>query len=174
MLRAPRVPGLFLAGAALVLAAHAAATDQAPAKKEAADLRDAAARQVELKRQFGLFKEKLILLAGRLEGSAKAEDRERAKALRKVLQAIRDKEVDGKFDSMIRALGTEGGPDADLLTKALQDNKELRDALERMIALVVDDTIIAVNGKPVRDLAELAAVAGGPAIILIRRNSNYF
>jgi hypothetical protein len=123
-----RATAVLLMGLVLALSARAAPVD----------LRDAATRQAELKRQFGTFKEKLVLLAARLEASTKAEDREKAKSLRKAIQIINAREVDGKFDTILRGLRTPGADkDTDLLAQILKDNKGLRDDLKQIITIMM-------------------------------------
>jgi hypothetical protein len=97
---------------------------------------DAAVRQAQLKRLYGSFKEKLALLANRFE-AGNAEEMEKAKALRAALKLASEKEVEGKFDAIVEGLRSQGAAgNTDVLAKIIHSNKELRDDLKKMIALL--------------------------------------
>src|SRR3954469_10293205 len=81
------------------------------APKDAPELRgdskvlvtDSLARQQALKRAFESFRQRLAILANRLEGGTDA-DKEKAKQLKKALSVANELGTEAKFDSMIRAL----------------------------------------------------------------------
>src|SRR5262245_60777137 len=100
---------------------------------------DAATRNAQLKRAFESFRQKLTVLAGRLElGSDK--DKEKAKSLRKALKLASESGTEAKFDSLIRALTTKNADkDVDVLAAAIRDNAELRADLKKLIALLSKD-----------------------------------
>jgi hypothetical protein len=101
-----------------------------------ADLDDAAVRQADLKRRFESFRNKLTLLAARLEGGSE-KDREKARALRTALKLADERGTDGKFDVLIRSLrGQEAATNADVLAQILKDNEDLRNDLRQLIALL--------------------------------------
>src|SRR5262249_46503715 len=127
---------LMLLGLAVGLTAQADVGSGAPRKavptaapgssgeKDVAEL--SATRQAQLRTEFRRFKEKLVLLAGRLEASPKAEDKDRAKSLQAVIELLRQRETESRFDSMIAELRTRKGSELDALQKVARENKELR------------------------------------------------
>src|SRR5262249_33493576 len=113
-------------------------------------LTDDAVRQAQLKDQFARFREKLMLLAGRLEAGPPA-DQARAKSLRKAIDYLRQRETAGRFDTIIGALTSPGADgNIDVLRKALGENAELRRDLRELIALL--------NGAGERDRDRLAKI----------------
>jgi DNA repair exonuclease SbcCD ATPase subunit len=143
------LPALLVAMLALALTAQAdtsAKDSKADSKRipAAADdasstISDAATRQAQLKRQFETFKQKLALLAARLENGSD-KDREKAKTVRAAIKLMNDHNTEGRFETIIRALRT---PDADknaeLLKQVLDENKELRKDIKQILALIMDD-----------------------------------
>ena len=57
-------------------------------------IEDAATQQERLKRQFDEFKQKLLVLAQRMENSTRPEDREKAKILRKAIEKASEEGVE--------------------------------------------------------------------------------
>lgn len=113
--------------------------DEGPKVDSRAALEEAKVRQAQLKRQFEAFKQKLLVLAGRLENGSD-QDKEKAKALRNALRLAGDQGVEVKFDALIRGLGTKGADkNNDVLEQLLKDNKDLREDLKKLIALLARD-----------------------------------
>jgi hypothetical protein len=103
-------------------------------------IKDSAARQEQLKRAFESFRQKLAVMAGRLEASDSEKDRDRASALRKALKLAGARGVEYKFDTLIRGLKVKGADkDLDLLGQMVRENKELRQDLQALIALLTED-----------------------------------
>jgi hypothetical protein len=101
---------------------------------------DSAEQQAQLKRAFEAFRQKLAVLAGRLEASAAPDDRERAKALRRGLALAADRGVGEKFDGLVRALSRpDAGRNLDVLARVVRENKELRQDLQKLIRLLAED-----------------------------------
>jgi hypothetical protein len=128
----------------LMVLAPLAALGAQPGAKVKGDpkilIADTATRQAQLKRAFEAFRQKLAVMAGRLEASDSERDRDRAKALRRALAAAGDRGVELKFDTLIAALNAKGADkNLDLLGQVVRDNKELRQDLKALIALLTDD-----------------------------------
>jgi len=99
-----------------------------------------AIRQAQLKRSFEQFRAKLAVLTGRLETSPNAKDQEKAKAMRAALKEASERATENKFDGLIRALNTRGADqNLDVLNQAIRENRELREDLKKMIALLTQD-----------------------------------
>lgn len=119
---------------------------------------DSAVRQEQVKRAFEAFAQKLAIIATRLSASADGKDRDRAKSLRKAVTLIREAEVHRKFDALVRALSAKDADrDLDLLARAVRDNKELRDDLRKLIALLTEDGRDATLKQRELELKELLA-----------------
>jgi hypothetical protein len=165
----PRLlPALLLAAVALTLLPPARAAKPSPPRKgDPAILLDAAAtRQAQLKRRFAGFREKLVLLAGRLENGSNA-DKERAKSLRAAIELMRKQEVEGKFDALIGGLTAKGAAkNTDVLAKIIKDNKELRDDLKKLMDLLTSgnrDDLKARREKATKLLEEIKELRGKQA-----------
>jgi hypothetical protein len=105
-----------------------------------AAVESSAVRQAQLKRSFEQFRAKLAVLTGRLETSQSTKDQEKAKAMRAALKEASERATENKFDSLIRALNTRGADqNLDVLNQAIRENRELRDDLKKMIALLTQD-----------------------------------
>jgi len=139
---------------AFVLAANAA--DQAPIKitpKNKGDVKrsddnadpkikieDAANQQEALKRRFDDFKQQLLALAQRMENSAKAEDREKAKILRQAIKKASEEGVETQFSSLIDMLrGNEAFKNTEQLQLILAENEKLRKNLRSILELLLKD-----------------------------------
>src|SRR4051812_16065275 len=115
---------------------------------------DSALRQAQLKRAFESFRQKLAVLAGRLENGSE-KDKEKAKALPKALKEASESNTEGKFDSLIRALNTKNADqNLDVLNQAVRDNAELRADLKKLIALLSRDDA-AANKEQMEKTARL-------------------
>lgn len=100
---------------------------------------DSATRQAALKRAFESFRQRLTVMAGRLENGTD-KDKEKAKALRKALKMTSDLGTEAKFDSLIRELTKKNADQSiDVLRQALKDNTDLRKDLQKLIALLSQD-----------------------------------
>jgi len=96
---------------------------------------DAATRQAALKRAFESFRQRLAILAARMENGSD-KDKEKAKALRKALKMASDLGTEGKFDSLISELTKTGADQSlDVLKQVMRDNGDLRKDLQKLIAL---------------------------------------
>jgi hypothetical protein len=103
-------------------------------------IENAGINQARLHRAFEAFRQKLAVLAGRLEVSTSTKDRDRAKSLRRALAFVGERGVEGKFESLIRNLTRKDADrDLDVLARVIQDNKELRRDLQKLIALMTED-----------------------------------
>jgi hypothetical protein len=139
---------------AFVLAANAA--DQAPIKitpKNKGDVKrtddradpkikieDAANQQEMLKQRFNDFKQQLLALALRLEGSSKAEDREKAKILRQAIKKASEEGVETQFSSLIDMLrSNDAVKNIDQLDGILKENEKLRRNLRDILELLLKD-----------------------------------
>src|SRR5262249_32403473 len=144
---------------ALTLALHAAEPAKAPEGKgpdAKGVIADSAVRQAQLNRAFESFRQKLAVLAGRLEVSMDEKDKDRAKAIRKALALAGERGTDGKFEALLRSLGTKGAHiDIDLLGKASREVKELREDLKKILALLNDDGRDAALKQRQQELKEL-------------------
>lgn len=119
-------------------------------------LEDGAARQAALKRAFEQFRGKLAVLAGRLEASDDAKDRDKARALRAALKEASSRSMETKFDSLIRALASKNADrDLDVLAGAIKENKELRQDLQKLIALLSMDDRDKVLARNIEDAKKL-------------------
>ncbi|MFO0878927.1 MAG: hypothetical protein U0840_16415 [Gemmataceae bacterium] len=100
---------------------------------------DTATRQVQLKRAFESFRQRLSIMAGRLE-SGTDKDKEKAKGLRKALKMASELGTEAKFDALIRELTRKGADQSiDILRQSLRDNAELRQDLQKLITLLSKD-----------------------------------
>jgi hypothetical protein len=125
----------------------------------AEEAREAAARQAELQRAFESFRQKLTVLAGRLEASDDPRERERAKPLRAALREAASRGTGGRFDTLILALSRKGaGKDLDALSAALRENAALREDLRKMLALLGEDTLAEALRKRADSLKEMLAL----------------
>ncbi len=114
---------------------------------------DNAVRQAQLKRAFESFRNKLAILAGRLETSSDARDRDRAKSLRKVLAEASKRGVENRFEAVVRGLSKkDADKDIDTLNQVLRENSDLRKDLQVLLALLLDDG----RGKKLTDLRDRA------------------
>src|SRR3954452_3243810 len=68
---------------------------------------DSAVRQAQLKRAFEAFRQRLTVLAGRLENGSD-KDKEKAKALKQALKMASEQGTEAKFDTLIRELNRKG------------------------------------------------------------------
>jgi len=120
------------------LSAQDGADSARPNTKTSAE--DSAVRQAQLKRSFENFRTKLAVLAGRMEASSDPKERDKAKALRAALKEASDRAVENKFDVIIRSLNARGADqNPEVLAAVIRENKDLRDDLRRLIALLSQD-----------------------------------
>jgi hypothetical protein len=103
-------------------------------------IEDAAIWQESLKRRFDDFKQQLLTLAQRMENSAKAEDREKAKVLRLALKKASEEGVETQFSSLIEMLRGNGtDKNTEQLQSILQENEKLRQNLRAIMELLLKD-----------------------------------
>lgn len=141
----------------LLLAVAAPAADTAPkADTKAPDpkamLEDTATRQAQLKRAFESFRTRLSLYANRLENGS-PEDKQKAQSLKKAIKLIGELGTAGRFDSVIGGLNRKNADqNLDVLGRVVKDNKELRQDLQKILALLLE-------GDALKKLAERKARA---------------
>lgn len=103
-------------------------------------IEDAATQQERLKRQFDEFKQKLLVLAQRLENSTKPEDREKAKVLRQAIQRASEEGVETRFSSLIERLRAgDTFKNTDQLSEVLEENIQIRKILRDIMELLLKD-----------------------------------
>jgi hypothetical protein len=101
-------------------------------------IEDTATKQAQLKRAFEAFRTRLAVLANRLENGT-AEDRKKAQSLRKAIQLIISLGTTGRFDSIIGALSKKNSNESiDVLGQIVKDNKELRQDLQKILAMLLE------------------------------------
>ncbi len=115
-------------------------------------LGDTATRQAQLKRAFETFRTRLTVYANRLENGS-AEDKQKAQTLRKAIKLIGEQGTTGRFDSLIGGLTRKNADEnLDVLGRIVKDNKELRQDLQKILALLLE-------GDGLKKLAERKARA---------------
>jgi hypothetical protein len=156
MLKVRIIPGILVA--AVVLAGLATSAETAGKRDPKVLIDDTATRQAQLKRAFESFRQKLAILAGRLELSSEQKDRDRARALRNVLKEAATRGVEVKFDALIRGLTKKGADkDIDTLAQVVRENKDLRKDLQALLALILADNrdkVLADRGNRAAKLLE--------------------
>jgi hypothetical protein len=100
---------------------------------------DAALNQEILSRQFRDFKQALLRLAQRLEGSSKPEDRERAVNLKKAISLASEKEVDSEFEKLIALLKASKSLSLQEIQEAMSRNQMLAQDIKSILALLLAD-----------------------------------
>jgi hypothetical protein len=100
---------------------------------------DAALNQEILSRQFRDFKQALLRLAQRLEGSSKPEDRERAVNLKKAIALASEKEVDSGFEKLIALLKASKSLSVQEIQEAMSRNQMLAQDIKSILALLLAD-----------------------------------
>src|SRR4051812_26322741 len=140
--------------AALVLVLIGRADDRA--KKEAAlDKDEAALKQERLKIQFQDFEAKLVRLAQRLEKSSKPEDLEKARVLKRAIEAAQTSGADNKFDKLVNDLKTSKALDLDTLEILLKRNEDLASDLRAILKILLTDNRdaeLAAERRRIEDL----------------------
>ena len=129
---------LFL-GLAFSIAVQA--QDAKPAKEDNKAIQaDVTGSQERLKQQFKDFTTDLLRLAQRLENSPKAEDRDKAQALKNALKSASEQGIEVKFTTLILALKTSNAfKNIDTLQGVLTQNQEIRDDLRKLIDVLLKD-----------------------------------
>lgn len=103
-------------------------------------IEDAATEQERLKRQYEEFKQKLLVLAQRMENSTKQEDRDKAKVLREAIKKSSDEGVETRFSSLVERLRAGGTfNNTEQLNDILEENKQLRNILRDIMELLLKD-----------------------------------
>jgi len=117
------------------------AQDAKPAKEDNKAVQvDVTGSQERLKQQFKDFTTDLLRLAQRLENSPKAEDRDKAQALKNALKAASEQGIEVKFTTLILALKTSNAfKNIDTLQGVLTQNQEIRDDLRKLIDVLLKD-----------------------------------
>ncbi len=117
------------------------AQDTKPAKEDNKAVQvDVTGSQERLKQQFKDFTTDLLRLAQRLENSPKAEDRDKAQALKNALKAASEQGIEVKFTTLILALKTSNAfKNIDTLQGVLTQNQEIRDDLRKLIDVLLKD-----------------------------------
>ena len=117
------------------------AQDAKPAKEDNKAVQvDVTGSQERLRQQFKDFTTDLLRLAQRLENSPKAEDRDKAQALKNALKAASEQGIEVKFTTLILALKTSNAfKNIDTLQGVLTQNQEIRDDLRKLIDVLLKD-----------------------------------
>jgi hypothetical protein len=117
------------------------AQDAKPAKEDNKAIQaDVTGSQERLKQQFKDFTTDLLRLAQRLENSPKAEDRDKAQALKNALKSASEQGIEVKFTTLILALKTSNAfKNIDTLQGVLTQNQEIRDDLRKLIDVLLKD-----------------------------------
>jgi hypothetical protein len=103
-------------------------------------IEDAATEQERLKRLFDEFKQKLLVLAQRLENSTKQEDRDKAKVLREAIKKASEEGVETRFSSLIERLrDSKAFNNTEQLSDILAENKQLRDIIRSLMEMLLKD-----------------------------------
>src|ERR1700730_19331003 len=100
---------------------------------------DSALNQEILSRQFRDFKQALLRLAQRLEGSSKPEDRERAVNLKKAIALASEKEVDSEFEKLIALLKASKSLSLQEIQEAMSRNQMLAQDIKSILAILLAD-----------------------------------
>ncbi len=135
-----RLGSLFLfLGLAFSIAVQA--QDSKPAKSDSKAVQtDVTGSQERLKQQFKDFTTDLLRLAQRLENSPKAEDRDKAQALKNALKSASEQGIEVKFSTLILSLRTSNAfKNIDTLQGVLTQNQEIRDDLRKLIDVLLKD-----------------------------------
>jgi hypothetical protein len=126
---------LCLAGASCLCRADEPDKSQPPPASSG----DSVLNQEILSRQFRDFKQALLRLAQRLEGSSKPEDRERAVNLKKAIALASEKEVDSEFEKLIALLKASKSLSLQEIQEAMSRNQMLAQDIKSILALLLAD-----------------------------------
>ena len=135
----------------LLFAAGAVALAQAP---KGDDLRP---KQEQVRDQFRRFRQELLGLAQRLEASQNPAERDRAKVLRKALETIGQRDVQGQLQKMLDAM-KDGVQPAELEALGGRD-AELNRALKEVLDILMSDDGSTRNRQEIERLEKLLADA---------------
>ena len=127
---------LWVAGAGCFCQADEPASSANPPPAAAGD---SALNQEILSRQFRDFKQALLRLAQRLEGSSKPEDRERAANLKKAIAVAGEKEVDSEFEKLIALLKASRSLSLQEIQEAMSRNQMLTQDIKAILAILLAD-----------------------------------
>lgn len=119
---------------------------------------DVTGSQERLKQQFKDFTTDLLRLAQRLEASPKAEDRDKATALKNALKVASDQGIEMKFSTLILALrSSDSFKNIETLQGVLTQNQEIREDLRKLIDVLLKDdreSQLRKERQEVQDLLE--------------------
>jgi hypothetical protein len=119
---------------------------------------DITGSQERLKQQFKDFTTDLLRLAQRLEASPKAEDRDKAMALKNALKVASDQGIEMKFSTLILALrSSDSFKNIETLQGVLTQNQEIREDLRKLIDVLLKDdreSQLRKERQEVQDLLE--------------------
>ncbi|MSR31577.1 MAG: hypothetical protein EXR99_08740 [Gemmataceae bacterium] len=152
-----RVLSLLFGFAFLGIISLAADEAKTPPKTDNKGLQtDVTGNQERLKQQFKDFTTDLLRLAQRLESSPKAEDREKAQALKNALKIASDQGIEVKFTTLILALkSSESFKNLDTLQSVLTQNQEIREDLRKLIDILLKDDRAAQLRKEREEVQKL-------------------
>src|SRR5438105_4500320 len=131
-----------------------AADTPTPAGDLQKDKQQAAYAQERLRREFAAFEQSLLTLAQRYEKSSKAEDREKAVALRQAIDLAAREGIDNQFNKLVATL-TASGISLQEINAAIGQNEQLTKALREMIDILLTDNQTAKLKEEQRRLADL-------------------
>ncbi len=149
---------LLSLGCLFALGVHAQESKQS-AKADSKSVQvDVTGSQERLKQQFKDFTTDLLRLAQRLEASPKAEDRDKAMALKNALKVASDQGIEMKFSTLILALrSSDSFKNIETLQGVLTQNQEIREDLRKLIDVLLKDdreSQLRKERQEVQDLLE--------------------
>lgn len=147
---------LISLGCFLALGVQAQEGKQAAKADTKADQVNVTGSQERLKQQFKDFTTDLLRLAQRLETSPKAEDRDKALALKNALKVASDQGIEMKFSTLIVALRTSDSfKNLETLQGVLTQNQEIREDLRKLIEVLLKDDREAQLRKERQEVQDL-------------------
>jgi len=154
-----RLPAILLSlGCLLALGVQAQEGKQSAKADSKAVQVDVTGSQERLKQQFKDFTTDLLRLAQRLEASPKAEDRDKAMALKNALKVASDQGIEMKFSTLILALrSSDSFKNIETLQGVLTQNQEIREDLRKLIDVLLKDdreSQLRKERQEVQDLLE--------------------
>jgi hypothetical protein len=130
------------------------AADAPPTTDLQKDKQQAAYTQERLRREFAAFEQSLLTLAQRYEKSSKAEDREKAVALRQAIDLAAREGIDNQFNKLVATL-TGSGISLQEINAAIGQNEQLAKTLREMIDILLTDNQALKAKEEQRRLADL-------------------
>jgi hypothetical protein len=111
-------------------------TGNPPSPRLPTDPKETLSKQEELRKEFRDFTIKLEEIAERFSRSARPEDQEKARVLRRAIDVAKSQGANLQFEKMVTILTGKGGLSANELQKAIGQNDELLRTLREMLAVL--------------------------------------